>query len=329
MNHDLIKILIKRFISSVLILFFLISFLFILLRIAPGDPTQRYISPGLSPQLAEKVKVSFNLDRSVQEQYLSFVKNFFSGDLGVSYSFHTSVTNVLFEFLPFTISFSLIAFFFQFSLGLLLAVFAYKNRSKKYLDGFISGTNMFLYAVPSFVSGVFLIYLFSVKLELLPSSGIKNITSVTSDFGELLFDYLTHLILPVICLALAGTPVYFKYFRDNIEQNYNKLYVRYLRSNGVTENVILYKHVIPNAISPIISYAGVDLGMLFSSVLITEVIFSLPGMGRLAVGAILDRDFPLVVGCALSAGTLMIITNFIADIIKFKIDKRLINGVLN
>ncbi|MCK9210917.1 MAG: ABC transporter permease [Ignavibacteriaceae bacterium] len=320
--------LIKRLTTSVFVLFLTVSFLFVLVRIAPGDPSQKFLSPNLSPQLVERVKSSFQLDKQIHEQYISFLKNALTGDFGVSYSFHRPVNEVIAEVLPFTILFSLSAFILQLIGGLLFAVLAFRYH-QKFWDKFLSRGSLFLYAVPSFVSGLFFVYLFSVQLQIFPSSGIKTVGTLENNYFFLLLDYAHHLFLPVLVLSLTGLPVYFKYFRENFEENQNKLFTLYLRANGISERKILFSHLIPNSLNSIIAYAGVDLGILFSGALITEVIFSLPGMGRLAVGAILQRDYPLIIGCTLTAGVLIILTSLLADLIRLKIDKRLIKGLLN
>lgn len=319
---------IKRGVTSVLILFLTVSFLFVLARIAPGDPAQKYLSPNLSPQLIEKIKSSFQLDKPIAEQYFSFVTNVFTGNLGVSYKYHRPVNEVISEVLPFTIFFSLSAFSIQFLGGALLALWAFHHH-RKLLDRLLSRGSIILYAVPSFVSGLFFVYLFSVQLKLFPSSGIKSIGTLEENIFFLSLDYLHHLFLPLLVLSLTGLPVYFKYFREHFEEHQQKLYAVYLRANGVSERRIYLSHLIPNSLNSIIAYAGVDLGILFSGALITEVIFSLPGMGRLTVNAILEHDYPLIIGCTFTAGVLIIITNLLADLIRIKIDKRLVKGLIN
>jgi len=319
---------VKRAASSVLILFLTVSFLFVLIRIAPGDPAQKYLSPRLDSSLIIKIKSSFHLDKPLYDQYFSFIKNASAGDLGISYKYHRPVKEVIFETLPFTIFFSLTAFILQFIGGLLLALLALRNY-KKFWDKFLSGGSLFLYAVPTFVSGMFFVYLFSVQLKIFPSSGIKTIGLSEENVVILFLDYLHHLFLPVLILSLAGLPVYFKYFRESLEENQHKLFTLYLRANGVSERRIIFQHLIPNSLNAIIAYAGVELGILFSGALITEVIFSLPGMGRLAVNAISERDYPLIIGCTLTAGILVILSNLLADLVRMKIDKRLIKGLLH
>ena len=315
-----------RIISSLLILFFLISFLFFLLRIAPGGPEQKFISPQLKPELIQKVRDSFNLDKPVTEQYTAFLVNSFKGDFGFSYNYREPVFDVIMNYLPFTLTFALIVVIAQLLLSIWLSFVSIKKINSR-TDRFISKFTLLLYSIPTFVAGVFLIYIFSEKISLFPSSGLKSIEHNEMSFAEQFSDYLIHLVLPVITLCLGGIAVYYRYLRDNLEEIYNKPFVLNLRAAGVKEKDITLKHVIPNAVNPLITVAGIDLGLLLSGALITEVIFGLPGMGRLAVTAILTRDYPLVLGCTFTAGVFIIITNLAADILKAKIDKRLIKGI--
>jgi len=328
MNKKLIVILLRRFLSSILLLFLLISFIFILLRIAPGDPVQKFISPDLSPELADKIRESFQLNGSIFEQYFLFLENIVKGDFGISYNYRLPVLTVIWDYLPFTLIFASISFIFELLISYFLALKVAKNFGSRF-DKFVSKISFMIYSVPSFVLAVILIFIFSVTLNLFPSSDLTSIYFDDLNFWEKGLDYISHMILPVLTLSLGGVVVFYKYLRDNIESVYGKSFVMKLRADGMNEKEILKKHVIPNAIGPVISVAGVELGFLLSGALITEVIFGLPGMGRLTVNAIMLRDFPLVVGCAFISGVLMIFSNLIADLIKVKIDKRLLKGMLN
>lgn len=314
--------------SSAIVLFMMITFIFILLRLSPGDPVQKFISPELSTEIAEKVRASFNLDNSIISQYKSFVVNLLKGDLGVSYGYREPVLNIVFQYLPFTIVFSLISFLVQIIASLLLALLAVKKINGT-LDKTLTKLNLVLFSLPSFVVGVFLILILSDIINLLPSSGLRSFDFDSySVFGKIK-DYTLHIIMPVITLSVGGIAVFYRYIRDSLEETMNKQFVINLRANGFDEKTIVLKHIIPNAIGPFIAIAGVELGMLLGGALITEVIFSLPGMGRLAVNAILQRDYPLIIGCTLTAGILVIVSNLLADIIRTKLDKRLIKDILN
>jgi peptide/nickel transport system permease protein len=328
MNKELTKALLKRVFTSLVVLFLLITFVFFLLRISPGDPSQKFISPRLSPELAKKVRESFNLNSSVWVQYEAFVINLIKGNLGISYNYRMPVTSVIWEYLPFTLVFASISFIIQILSSFFLALATVKKRNG-ILDRTISKASLAVYASPSFVIGVILIFLFSEKLKLFPSSGLRSFDASSYSLFQNLTDYFNHLVLPVITLALPGTALFYKYLRDNLEDIYNKPFIINLRALGFTEKEITRKHIVPNAVNPLISVAGIELGILFSGALITEVIFALPGMGRLTINAILTRDYPLVVGCSLAAGILIILSNLAADIIRANLDKRLVKGSLN
>jgi len=328
MKSDIVKTLVIRFLSSVLTLFLLVSFLFIIIRLSPGDPTDKYISAKLGSELSERIAEKFSLNQPMTEQYLSFVSNVFRGDMGVSYNFRLPVFEVIWEYFSFTLVFASISFILQMSLSIWLALYVIKKR-KKWLNKFVTNSSLFIYSIPAFVLGVSLIYIFSVTFNLFPISGLRSL-----DYDDLsnlfqVLDKLHHLVLPLITLTAAGIALFYKYIKESMDDVLNQTFVINLRASGVHENIILRKHVIPNPLRPLISVAGVELGILLGGALISEVIFSLPGMGRLTVDSIFSRDYPLVIGCVFTAGTVMILANFLADIIKLKIDKRLVKGILN
>ncbi|MBT8379690.1 MAG: ABC transporter permease [Ignavibacteria bacterium] len=318
----------KRFLTSLITLFLLVSLIFVFVRLSPGDPTKKYVSAQLSPELSQKISEKFMLDKPVIEQYFAFLLNSVKGDLGVSYNFRQPVMKVVWEYFSFTLVFSTLSIFLQIIFSFSLAIFV-ARRKNTFLNKAVSDFSLFIYSIPSFVLGVFLIYLFSVVLNLFPISGLKSLDYDSFSFWGKILDQAWHLALPLITLSAAGTAMFYKYIKEGMDDVLHQSYILNLRSSGVKEKVILKKHVIPNAISPLISVAGIELGVLLGGALITEVIFSLPGMGRLTVNSILTRDYPLIIGCVLTAGIVMIIANYLADIIKIKFDKRLLKGLLN
>ncbi len=318
---------IKRLSSYIFTLFLLVSLIFILLRLAPGDPTLKFISPVMSPLLSENVKHSFALDRSVAEQYFYFIKNILSGDFGISYNYRIPVTEVISGPLTFTLIFASISFSIQVSFSFLLAFLIKKIRGG-FLDRLLSRLSFFIYSIPTMIIGLVLVYFFSVKLNILPSSDLHSMDFNDLSVIEKILDYFSHLILPLLTLSIPGALLFYSYLRNSIETTYQKNYVLFLRANGTDEKTIFKKHVIPNSIGPLLSIFGTELGILLSGALITETIFSLPGMGRLTVTAILTRDYPLVVGSVFISGVFVLLANFLADTIKVKFDKRL-NTELN
>jgi peptide/nickel transport system permease protein len=328
MNKEVSKALIKRFLTSLLTLFLLVSLLFVIIRLSPGNPTNKFISAQLGTELAKKVSQDFMLNKSLPEQYFAFFVNMIKGDLGVSYNFRLPVIEVVWEYFSFTLIFALLSFVIQLVTGFYLAIFDLKKQNRN-LSGMLSNFSLFIYSVPAFVLGVSLIYLFSVNINLFPISGLKSLDyDSLSPFSKII-DIAHHIVLPLITLSAAGVALFYKYIKESMYDVINQPFILNLKASGFDEKTILKKHIIPNAAKPLISVAGIELGVLLGGTLITEVIFSLPGMGRLAVDSILSRDYPLIIGCVFTSGALMIITNFLADIIKMKIDKRLIKGLLS
>jgi len=328
MNSKILKILFKRFLTSLITLFLLVSFLFVLIRLSPGNPTDKYVSEKLGSELSEKIAERFSLNKPVAEQYLSFVTNIVKGDFGVSYNYRRPVFKVVWEYFSFTFVFASISFIIQIFLSIIFALNVIKKRSGKF-DRLVSNFSLFIYSIPSFVLGVALIYLFAVHLNLFPISGLKSLDYDNLSFFPKLLDKFLHLVLPLVTLSAAGVALFYKYIKESMDEVIHQAFVVNLRASGMGEKEILRKHVLPNALRPLISVAGVELGILMGGALITEVIFSLPGMGRLAVESVLTRDYPLVIACVFTAGTAIIIANFIADVVKLKVDKRMIKGILN
>ncbi len=323
------KALSLRIFTSLLLLFFLVTFLFFLLRAAPGNPAQKYIAAELSPELNKAIREEFSLDEPLLKQYYSFLMNLSRGEFGVSFVYRRPVLNVISEFIPFTILFSLIAMLIQLSAGYYAAKFVFR-RNKGSLDRKASALSLILYSAPTFLIGVILILIFSEVFNFLPSSGVKSYNHDNFSFLEGIWDYLSHLILPVMTLSAGGAALFYNYFRESLGEVSGKLFVLNLKANGFREKVILNRHIIPNALGPLISVVSVEFGVLLGGALITEMIFSLPGMGRLTVNAILTRDYPLVIGCSFFAGCMIIFSNLAADFIKARIDRRLLTeGILN
>ena len=328
MRSVIIKTLIKRFLSSLLTLFLLVSFLFIIIRLSPGDPTDKYVSAKLGNELSERIAEKFSLSEPVIDQYFSFIKNALNGDMGVSYNYRLPVFQVIWEYFSFTLVFASISFILQIILSIALSLWVIKKQNRR-LENFISNTALLVYSIPAFVLGVALIYLFSVNLNLFPISGLKSLDYDNFSFFSKVLDKVYHLVLPMITLTAAGIALFYKYIKESMDEVLHQVFVTNLRASGVDEKSILRRHIIPNALRPLISVAGIELGILLGGALITEVIFSLPGMGRLTIQSVLSRDYPLVIACVFTAGVVMILANFLADIVKLKIDKRLIKGILN
>lgn len=328
MTKEKLYTILKRLLSSLLILFLVITLVFVLIRISPGDPAQKYISPKLSPELAQEVRKSFSLDEPIFTQYINFLKNISTGDFGISYEYRMPVLNVVAEFLPVTLTLAFLSILIQLVVGYYTALFSIR-RKYFFIDNLFRKVSLVLYVTPGFVLGLILVFIFAVQLDILPSGGFKSFYfDELSLFGQIR-DIASHLILPLLTLSLPGAALFFNYFRDGIEDVMSRDFILYLKASGLSNKIIFRKHILPNSLKPILSVAGIELGYLLSGALVTEVIFSLPGMGRLMINSILSRDFPMVIACAFISATFIIFSNFLFDLIKVKIDKRIWREILS
>src|SRR5664280_797403 len=208
LQRRILLLVLKRLFSSLLVLFLMVCFIFILLRISPGDPSLKFVSPELSPNLAQKVKESFGLNKPILKQFVQFISNIFSGNFGVSYEFRRPVVSVIKSYLFFTVAFSLISFIVQLTVSYFLALLSIKKMNG-FIDKLLGKTSLIFYAIPSFVIGVFLIFIFSEKLKLLPASGLMSYGAESLSGGEKFIGYILHLILPLITLSLGGIAVFY------------------------------------------------------------------------------------------------------------------------
>ncbi|MDP2037307.1 MAG: ABC transporter permease [Ignavibacteria bacterium] len=232
------------------------------------------------------------------------------------------VISVISNTLPFTLIFASISFALQISISLLL-IFFISQRRNSFFDILLNKLNLIFYSIPTMIIGMFLIYFFSLQLNLLPMSDLHSIDFDNAAIWEKLLDYAKHMILPLATLSLPGIIVFYGYLRNNIDEVYKKSFVLFLRGCGMKESKIFSNHVLPNSVEPLISVLGTELGILLGGTLITENIFGLPGMGRLIVDSILTRDYPLVVGCVFVSAILVILANILADLVKVIINKKL------
>lgn len=304
------------------------SVMFLLVRIAPGDPSLKLINPKMNKYHAKQIEESYKLKENLLEQYTAYIVNTMSGNLGISYNHRKPVTDVIFDYLPFTLMFTGISFIFQLSVCLFLIWFIH-TRLHGFWDNFFSSLSLYFYITPVFVTGVLMVFIFSVLLGLFPSSGTSDLFLSTSNPFVILADKIHHLILPIVTISLVEIAIYYKYLRASIEKTMTETFVVYQKRKGLSKARLFFSHILPNSIDSLIAVAGFEIGVLLGGTLIVEVIFGLPGMGRLTVSAIASRDYPLILGCTIFSGVFILIANFIADLIRGLIDKRKLRTLLN
>ncbi|MFZ3387656.1 MULTISPECIES: ABC transporter permease [Buttiauxella] len=311
------NVLVRRLAQLVPMLFFISLVSFLLVKLAPGDPVQAYITPRMSPEDIERIRHSLGLDKPMFMQYLLWLKNVLQGDLGYSLIYHRPVLTMIAERIPATLGLMgaslVLAMVLAIPLGLVAG--AYKHR---WLDHFL---NMFAYigiSVPIFWFGILLITVFSVQLNWLPSMGMRTIGMEDS-----WLDVVRHGILPCIALSFYNLSNYVRYIRSNTITQLSADYVQTQLAYGATRRSILFRHVLKNVLLPVITLFGISFGELVVGAYVTESVFSWPGMGLLGIQSITSLDYPLIMAMIMLSSTMLIVGNLLADMLYRVADPRI------
>jgi peptide/nickel transport system permease protein len=311
------NVLVRRLAQLVPMLFFISLVSFLLVKLAPGDPVQAYITPRMSPEDIERIRHSLGLDKPMFMQYLLWLKNVLQGDLGYSLIYHRPVLTMIAERIPATLGLMgaslVLAIVLAIPLGLLAG--AFKHR---WLDHFL---NMFAYigiSVPIFWFGILLITVFSVQLNWLPSMGMRTIGVEDS-----WLDVFRHGILPCIALTFYNLSNYVRYIRSNTITQLSADYVQTQLAYGATRRSILFRHVLKNVLLPVITLFGLSFGELVVGAYVTESVFSWPGMGLLGIQSITSLDYPLIMAMIMLSSTMLIVGNLLADLLYRVADPRI------
>lgn len=311
------KYIIKRVLSAIPLIIFISILTFALIQLAPYDAVDTITTPEMSPAQIEARKAEFGLDKPVYVQYFIWAKNTLSGDFGYSIVTHSDIGKALAERLPATIILVLPAYLISLTLSVILGLFAGYYKGGK-VDRIIEGFCSIVIAMPTFWVGLLLIYLFSLKLGWVPSLGMY-----TPGATETLPDLIHHMILPCITLVIGFLPQMVKYVRSSTIGQLAEDYVMVQKTYGSTDNEILFKHVLKNALLPLITLVGMSLPMLVTGAFVTESIFSWPGVGPYFLAAINAFDYPIILTILILSSSLVIIGNLLADVLYRLIDTRI------
>lgn len=308
--------IIKRLLNMIPMLFFITIISFILMHLAPGDPLQAYISPDMNVEDIERIRESLGLNDPIIVQYFKWLFNTIQGNLGYSMVNSKPVLDLILERLGPTILLSgsalVISIMISIPVGL---ISGYKKNS--IIDKVLNVVSYIGISIPSFWFAMMLIYVFSIKLNIFPSVGMRTIGVDTT------LDLINHLILPVTVLSFYNLSVYIRYIRSSTIEQLKQDYVITQYAYGASTKDILFKHVLKNTLLPVITIFGMSLPSIFTGAFITETIFGWPGMGQLGVNAIFGYDYPVVMGITLFSSAMLIIGNLIADILYAMVDPRI------
>jgi peptide/nickel transport system permease protein len=323
----MLRLIARRLLTAVPVLFGLLTITFFVIRLAPGDPMALYQDPSIDPLAMDELRVRLGLDEPLILQYGKWLgamppfRGILEGEWGLSFSHRQPVFDIIFESIPNTLILTITALALDLLLGLIFGIIAALNRDR-WIDHAVRVAGMTLYSMPHFWFAIILIMIFSLWLGWLPASQMHSVNADLLGTVEYSWDAFLHLILPAIALGIPAGASTARYLRNHLLEVLRQDYIRTARAKGLPERTVILKHALPNALLPLITLLGLSVPFLLSGAVITEVVFAWPGMGRVTVDAIFTRDYPLIISTTFVAGTMVIAGNLLADILYGLADPR-------
>jgi len=307
--------IVRRLGQMLLALFGVSIIVFALIHIVPGDPVRIALGTRFDPDIYAALVERAGLDRPILEQYFTWLAGAVQGDLGVSFRSGQPVTGLVLERLPATLTLAGASLFVAVAVGIPLGVIS-AVRSGSRLDYAASAASQVGVSIPDFWAGIMYILLFSLTLGWLPPSGYVSI------FEDPL-GWLSHLIMPAMAVGLVSASIIFRVVRSAVLEALNQDYTRMARAKGLSRRRGLWDHVLPNAWIPIVTVIGLQLGFMLGGVIVVEIVFAWPGIGRLAFLAVGDRDFTVLQGTVLYIAFVFLLINLVVDILYGWLDPRI------
>ncbi len=307
--------LFRRLLTSIVVVVGVATVAFALLHFIPGDPVDAILGVESTPESREALRRELGLDRPVLAQYFTWWGNVLRGDLGESVMTGQSVTELIRQRLPTTIPLAILSMSIALAIAIPAGILSAVKRNT-WIDGLVSIVAFAGLSIPGFWLGALLILGFAVHWQIFPPGGY---VSIFDDPVE----GLRRLVLPAIALGTTFAAVLTRMIRSSLLEVLGKDYVRTARAKGQTERRILVRHALRNALIPAVTIIGVQAGFLLSGALVIEQIFALPGIGRLTVQAVFDRDFPLLQGCIIVIAMIFVLANLITDLVYVYLDPRI------
>jgi len=293
------RFLATRVLYTLPVVWLVVSIVFLLIHLVPGDPIQQMLGESAAAADIQAARHAYGLDLPMSRQYLNYWKGVLHGDLGQSLRFNQNVGSLIVERYPFTMKLTLASL----AVALLLSIPAgvrSARRRNRWDDRAISFASLLGLSFPNFALGPVLILFFAVELGILPVSGSGT---------------LAHLVLPAITMGGALAAILTRMVRTAMLEELGQDYIRTARAKGLPERTVVYRHALRNAMIPVLTVIGLQFGALLAGAIVTETIFSWPGIGRLTVQAISNRDYYLVQGCILAIGLTYVAVNFLTDLL--------------
>ena len=300
------KQILTRLALTLPVVWLVVSLVFLLIHLVPGDPVQQMLGEGATPTDITALRHQYDLDLPLGAQYLHYWAGVLRGDLGSSIRLHDTVGHLIAQRYPYTMALTLTALFFALALALPAGILAAMRRGR-WIDQLLSVVSLFGLSVPGLALGPVLILVFSIGLGWLPVSGANAGGGNAIDWR--------YLMLPSVAMGASLAAILTRMVRTAMLEELGQDYIRTARAKGLSEAAVVCRHALPNALVPIITVVGLQFGALLAGAIVTETIFSWPGLGRLTVSAISNRDYALVQGCLLSIGLTYVLVNLLTDVV--------------
>ena len=301
-----------RVVTTLPVLWVVVTVVFLMIHLVPGDPIVQMLGDGATAADIAGLRHAYGLDAPLGVQYVRYWSGLLHGNLGQSLRLHDSVLHLILQRYPYTLALTAAAMLLGVGLAIPAGV-ASARRANQWPDRTMGFASLVGLSFPNFALGPILIVVFSIDLEMLPVSGA----------GVGAGDFLRHLVLPAITLGSGLAAILTRMVRTSMLEELGQDYVRTARAKGLSENVVVYRHALRNALNPVLTVIGLQFGSLLAGAIVTETIFGWPGLGRLTLSAISNRDYALVQGCILAIGLSYVLVNLLTDSVYALADPRM------
>ena len=309
------KRIFKKFLIMLVTLLVVSFLVFVALSIIPGDAATNMLGTQATQESIEALREEMGLNDPFFVQYFRWLFGCLKGDFGISYSYHMSVSSLIMDKLPITITLTIFSFIFIFMVSIPLGLFIAKHNGGV-IDRVLTVLNQIIMSIPAFFSGIIITLVFGLIFDLFTPGGFVSYKTDIAGF-------LGYLIFPSIAIAIPKISMTVKLLKESILEEYKKEYVRTAYSRGNSTTQVLYKHVLKNALIPVITFLGMTLADIVAGSIVIEQVFGIPGIGRILLTSIANRDFPVVQAIIIILAVIILVINFIVDIIYHKVDPRI------
>lgn len=310
----MIRYILQRLIGMIVVMFLVVTIVFVIVRVTPGDPAAVMLGPDATPQDVADLRSRLGLDQSIVVQYVLYLGQMLKGDLGQSIFLNIPVTTALMERAEPTFFLTVFSLMIAAVIALPIGIYSAYRRGS-FVDQAAASVAMLAASIPSFWLGLIFIQFFAVRFSLFPVSGYGGP-------GSSFLERMYHLTLPAMALGLVSSALILRFTRASMLDVLGDDYIRTARAKGLIERKVILKHALKNALIPILTVIGLTAAVLVSGAVVTETVFGLPGVGSLVVSAVLRRDYPVIQGALLVIAALYVLINFVIDMLYLAVDPR-------